>query len=189
MGEIENVVNILKRNNKKNFALLQCTSHYPAKPSQINLRAMKTIRSAFDCMVGYSDHTMGINISLAAVALGAKIIEKHFTLDSRKLGCDHKASIEPHELKNLVSGIREVESSLGTSEKIITKDEQYIYKIHRPSIVSKCLIRKGSIIKKNMLDFKKPGTGISPLNIDFVIGRKTKKTIKKNRLIKSADLI
>jgi sialic acid synthase SpsE len=126
---------------------------------------------------------MGINIPLAAVALGAKIIEKHFTLEQNDFGADHDASANPKELKDLVSGIREIEKAFGSSQKIITKIEKEVFRVHRPSLISKVFIKKGTRIKKTMLDMKKPGTGINPLDINWVIGRKTKKNILKDRLI------
>jgi N,N'-diacetyllegionaminate synthase len=182
ISEIENAYNILKKSGKP-VAILQCTSHYPIKAEEANLNVMKTFKNAFGCLVGYSDHSMGINIPLAAVALGAKIIEKHFTLEQNDFGADHDASANPKELKDLVHGIREIEKAFGSSQKIITKIEKEVFRVHRPSLISKVFIKKGTKIKKNMLDMKKPGTGINPLDINWVIGRKTKKNILKDRLI------
>ena len=133
---------------------------------------MKTFKNAFNCIVGYSDHSMGVNIPIAAVALGAKIIEKHFTLEQNDFGADHDASASPEDLKKMVKSIREVEESFGSSKKIITQVEKEVFKVHRPSLISKVNIRKGQKIKRNMLDMKKPGTGINPLKIDTIIGRK-----------------
>ena len=183
ISEIENAYNILKKSNKP-VAVLQCISHYPIKAKDANLRVMKTLKKALNCIVGYSDHSMGINVPLAAVALGAKIIEKHFTLEQNDFGADHDASASPKDLKNLVSGIREVESALGSTKKVITDVEREVYKVHRPSLISKTNIRKGQKIRKSMLDMKKPGTGINPLKIDQVLGRTAKVNIKKNKLIK-----
>ena len=132
---------------------------------------------------------MGINIPIAAVALGAKIIEKHYTLEQNDFGADHDASASPEQLKNMVQGIREVEASLGSSVKRITSVESEVYKVHRPSIISKVNIKKGEKIKRNMLDLKKPGTGINPLNLDFIVGRIAKVGIKKDRLIKKNQLV
>ena len=187
IGEIENAYKILKQ-SKKPVAILQCTSHYPIKAKDANLNVMKTFKNAFDCIVGYSDHSMGINIPIAAVAMGAKIIEKHFTLEQNDFGADHDASSSPNDLKNLVNGIREVEASFGTSQKIITDVEQEVYKVHRPSLISKILIKKGKKITSKMLDMKKPGTGINPLNINNIIGRVAKVNIAKDKLIKKEDL-
>ncbi len=183
ISEIENAYNILKKSNKP-VAVLQCISHYPIEAKDANLRVMSTLKKALNCIVGYSDHSMGINVPLAAVALGAKIIEKHFTLEQNDFGADHDASASPEDLKNLVAGIREVESALGSTKKFITKVEKEVYKVHRPSLVSKINIKKGQKIKKSMLEMKKPGTGINPLKIDQVLGRTAKVNIKKNKLIK-----
>ena len=182
ISEIENAYNILIKSGKP-VAILQCTSHYPIRAEEANLNVMKTFKNAFGCLVGYSDHSMGINIPLAAVALGAKIIEKHFTLEQNDFGADHDASANPKELKDLVSGIREIEKAFGSSQKIITRIEKEVFRVHRPSLISKVFIKKGTRIKKTMLDMKKPGTGINPLDINWVIGRKTKKNILKDRLI------
>ena len=143
----------------------------------------------FNCIVGYSDHSMGVNIPIAAVALGAKIIEKHFTLEQNDFGADHDASASPEDLKKMVKSIREVEESFGSSKKIITQVEKEVFKVHRPSLISKVNIRKGQKIKRNMLDMKKPGTGINPLKIDSIIGRKVKINIKKDKLIKKEYLL
>ena len=189
LGEIEKMYELIRKNNNEKIALLQCTSHYPSTAQDANLYFMETLKKAFNCVVGYSDHTMGINVSLASVAMGAKILEKHFTLETNSFGVDHDASLSPKEMISLVSGVREVEASFGTSRKIIPEIEKEIQKVHRPSLVSKTDILRGQVISKNMLDIKKPGTGISPNDIDWVIGRKVKKNIKKNRLIKKKDLV
>ena len=183
ISEIENAYNILKKSGKP-VAILQCVSHYPIKPKDANLRVMKTFEKVFDCIVGYSDHSMGITVPVAAVALGAKIIEKHFTLEQNDFGADHDASASPNDLKNLVKSIREVESALGSSKKIITNVEKEVFKVHRPSLISRINIKKGSKITKNMLEMKKPGTGINPLKIDTIIGRTAKVNIKADKLIK-----
>ena len=188
LGEIEDAVKLIKRHNN-NFALLQCTSHYPSEAKDANLRVMNTLKNAFNCIVGYSDHTMGINIPLAAVAMGAKIIEKHYTLKTNDFGVDHDASINPKELKNMVEGIREVESSFGTSQKIIPKIEEEIQRVHRPSLISKVNIKKGQKITRKMLEIKKPGIGIHPRDMKWVIDRKAKNNISKDRLIRKKDLL
>ena len=189
LGEIEEAVKVIREAGNKQLALLQCTSHYPSYPKDANLKVMDTLRSAFQVPVGYSDHTMGINITLASVAMGAEIVEKHFTFDTTSYGVDHDASISPNELKNLVKGIREIELAIGSSIKIIPDIEKEIQRVHRPSLVSKVSIPKGSIIKKNMITIKKPGTGIHPKDINWVIGRTTKNYIEIDRLIKREDLL
>jgi N,N'-diacetyllegionaminate synthase len=188
LSEIEFAYDIFNKFNK-NLILLQCTSHYPIKSEDSNLLVMNTLKNAFNCEIGFSDHTMGINVSLAAVALGAKVIEKHYTIETSSYGVDHDASLSPDELKKLVDGIREVESAMGTSRKIIPEIEKEIQKVHRPSLISNKIIKKGSIISKNMISIKKPGIGINPMQIGWVIGRKTKNKIDKNKLILKKDLI
>ena len=131
---------------------------------------------------------MGITVPIAAVALGAKIIEKHFTLEQNDFGADHDASASPNDLKNMVKCIREVELALGSSRKIITNVEKEVFKVHRPSLISKINIKKGQIILRRMLDMKKPGTGISPLLIDSIVGRVKRVNIKKDKLIKKLIL-
>lgn len=189
LGEIEKTCETIKQTGNNKIALLQCTSHYPTYAKDANLRVMNTLKNAFDCIVGYSDHTMGINVSLASVAMGAKILEKHFTLETNSFGVDHDASLSPNELTDLVKGIREVEASFGSSIKIIPEIEKEIQRVHRPSLISKINIKKGTIISEKMLDIKKPGIGISPNDVQWVIGRKVKNNIKKNKLILKKDLV
>jgi len=189
LGEIEEAMNIIRSTGNEQIILLQCTSHYPSDASDANLRAMSSLQKSFETHVGYSDHTMGINIPLAAVALGAKVIEKHFTFDENSFGVDHDASISPRELISLVHGIREVETSLGSSRKIIPKIEEEIQRVHRPSIVSRIEINKGTVITRDMLCIKKPGTGIHPKDIGWIIGSVAKQLIKQDRLISKKDIM
>ena len=189
LGEIEKTIQLIKNKGNDKIALLQCTSHYPSLAKDANLRVMSTLRNAFECIVGYSDHTMGINVALASVAMGAKIVEKHYTLETNSFGADHEASLSPKELSLLVKGIREVEQSFGSSRKFLANSEKEIKNVHRPSLVSKTDIKKWQIIKEKMLDIKKPGTGISPNDIRWVIGRKVKKNISKNKLILKKALV
>lgn len=189
LSEIEKTCQMIQEQGNSKIALLQCTSHYPSDAKDANLKVMNTLKKAFNCIVGYSDHTMGINVALASVAMGAKILEKHYTLKTNSFGVDHDASLSPKELISMVKGIREVEQSFGSSVKSIPEIEKEIQKVHRPSLISKVEIKKGQIIKESMLDIKKPGTGISPTDVGWVIGRKAKKNLKKNRLILKADLI
>ncbi|OGT39839.1 MAG: N-acetylneuraminate synthase [Gammaproteobacteria bacterium RIFCSPHIGHO2_12_FULL_36_30] len=148
---------------KQKVTLLHCTSDYPADFSGVNLRAMNTLKSAFNLPVGYSDHTTGISIPLAAVAMGATIIEKHFTLDRSLPGPDHKASLEPSELKNMVAGIREIELALGSPLKIPTKKELETKLIARKSLIATQAIKKGDIFSKKNICLQRPGNGISPM--------------------------
>ncbi|WP_422446933.1 N-acetylneuraminate synthase [Thermoanaerobacterium sp. DL9XJH110] len=183
LGEVENAVNILKNSGTEEIILLHCTTNYPTPVEEVNLLAMITMKHAFNLMVGYSDHTRGINIPIAAVALGAKVIEKHFTLDKNMAGPDHKASLEPEEFKEMVKAIREVEKSLGNGIKIPTESEQKIIPIVRRSIVAARDIKQGEILTEENIVVKRPGTGISPMFIDTVLGRKAKCLIKKDDVI------
>jgi N-acetylneuraminate synthase len=156
---------------EEKVTLLHCTTEYPAPVEQTNLRAIETLRAAFQVEVGYSDHTRGIAVSLGAVALGATVIEKHFTLDRSMPGPDHTASLEPSELADLVRGIRDVELALGRPLKRPGAAERANMTIARRSLVAAVPIARGTTISAAMLDAKRPGDGISPMRIDEVIGR------------------
>ena len=151
--------------------LLQCVSNYPANPADVNLRAMATMASACNTLVGYSDHTLGNEASLAAVALGACVIEKHFTLDRKLPGPDHKASLEPDELKALVRSIRIVESTLGNGIKKPAPSEENTRQVARKSLVAACDLVAGTRLKKEMIAIKRPGTGLAPALRDTLVGR------------------
>ena len=172
MSEIETAVNIARNNSNEKIAILQCTSLYPAPVKITNLNAMATIKQAFDVIVGYSDHTLGDHIACAAVAKGAKIIEKHYTLDRGMQGPDHIFAIEPIELKAMVDKIREIESSLGDGLKNGPRSEEMeFYTNARRSIFAKNDIKKGEIITENDVIVKRPNYGIKPSLIDVVVGR------------------
>jgi N,N'-diacetyllegionaminate synthase len=166
-----------------NISLLHCTTEYPAPIADVNLRAINTLKHKFGLRVGYSDHTAGINVSLAAVAIGAEIIEKHFTLDRSMRGPDHMASIEPGELMEMVKSIREIEIALGDSEKRVTDSELKNKALARKSIVAAVDINEGDIITDHMLTTKRPGTGLSPMRWKDVVGKKSQKQYKLNDLI------
>ena len=183
LGEIEEALDVIRSEGVEDIILLHCVSNYPARIEDVNLRAMGTLKQAFKLPVGFSDHTLGITAPIAAVALGACVIEKHFTLDRNLPGPDHKASLEPEELKEMAKAIREVEKALGNGIKKPTKEEEEIKKVARRSIVAKVDISKGAIITEDMLDVKRPGTGIEPKYLKFIIGRKTKEDIKKDEII------
>lgn len=153
-----------------NITVLHATTEYPCPMNEVNLRAMNTIKDAFGVKVGYSDHTKGIEVPIAAVAMGASVIEKHFTLDCTMEGPDHKASLEPHELKMMVSAIRNVELALGDSIKQASKSEQKNIHIARRSIVAARDIKKGDILTVENITAKRPGGGISPMRWDEVLG-------------------
>ena len=165
MQEIRNAINQLQLvgTSRKDISILHCTSEYPAPLFDVNLKAMSSIKKEFKVNVGYSDHTLGVEVSFAAVSLGAQIIEKHITLDKNLFGPDHKASLEPQEFRNLVEGIRNISIALGKEEKKITNSELKNLKIVRKSIVAKKDIKKGELYTKENLTTKRPGSGICPM--------------------------
>ena len=166
------------------ITVLHATTDYPTAPEDVNLRAMLTIESAFPGItVGYSDHTLGIEVPIAAVALGAKVIEKHFTLDKTMDGPDHKASLEPNELQAMVNAIRNIELSLGNGWKVPTKTEQENRSVVRKSLVAGQIIIAGTIITADMLEIKRPGNGISPTRWDEVVGSVASKDYQIGELI------
>jgi len=185
MAEIENAVNIFRNNNNNKVAILQCTSIYPAPPELSNLNAMSIIKNSFDVIVGFSDHTIGDHIPCAAVAKGAKIIEKHITLDKSLPGPDHSFAMNIHELKSMVLKIREIETSLGDGIKNGPREEEKeFYQNARRSIIANKNIKKGEIISEDHLIIKRPNYGIHPSNFNVVVGRKAKKNIQKDDPIK-----
>ena len=188
ISEVGEAIEVIKSNGNADIILLHCVSAYPPKVEDVNLRAMETLRNAFKLTVGYSDHTIGINIPLAAVALGAKVIEKHFTLDKNMEGPDHAVSADPDDLEKLVSGIREIEESFGTGLKVPSKDEIEMRRSFRKSIVAITDIKKGATIMPEMLSVKRPGTGISPKYFDFIAGRKAERDINKDVLLTFKDI-
>ena len=173
-GDIESAVNVLVSAGTppEKITLLHCTTEYPAPLIDVNLRAIQTLRTAFGLKVGYSDHTAGIEIALAAVSLGACVIEKHITLNKTLPGPDHIASIEPHELMAMVSGIRNIEIALGDGVKRLMPSEAQNILVARKSIVARCNIKAGDIYSEENLDVKRPGTGISPMQWNQVLGRR-----------------
>jgi N-acetylneuraminate synthase/N,N'-diacetyllegionaminate synthase len=184
LGEVEEALDIIRSEGIEEGILLHCASNYPARIEDINLRAMETLKQVFKIPVGFSDHTLGITASIAAVASGACVIEKHFTLDRNLPGPDHKASLEPDKLREMVKAIRDVEKALGDGIKRPTKDEEEIKKVARRSVVAKVDIPEGTIITKSMLDVKRPGTGVEPKYSNLVIGKKAKENIKKDELVR-----
>jgi N,N'-diacetyllegionaminate synthase len=174
---------VLAGTPKQKITVLHCTSSYPAELSDVNLRAMISIQDEFGVEVGYSDHTLGTEVAIAAVALGAKVIEKHFTLDRNMSGPDHKASLEPDELKRMVAGIRSIEKALGDGNKVITQNELQNRDVARKSIVASRDIQEGEIFTESNLTAKRPGTGLSPMEWDEIIGTKAKQSYVKDDLI------
>lgn len=183
MEDIESAILILKENGSQEITILHCTTEYPTPFSDVNLKAMNTIKNEFELPVGYSDHTKGIEVPIAAVSLGATVIEKHFTLDRMMEGPDHKASLEPNELKAMVDGIRNIEVALGDGEKRIAESERKNMSIARKSIIAKVNIEKGEVLTEKNLTVKRPGNGISPMNWYQVIGKKAVKDFKEDELI------
>ena len=177
LAEIEQATNVINFLGNKEVAVLHCTSNYPAKLQNVNLNAMNTIKNAFKVVSGYSDHTEGITIPIAATAMGANIIEKHFTIDKSMEGPDHKASLCPLELKEMVKAIRNVEMALGTGIKRYNSSEVDTMKAARKSIVASRYIKAGEIINLADLDYKRPGTGLSPRFYRDIVGKKTNKDI------------
>lgn len=183
LGEIEDALGVIREKGAKNIVLLHCVTSYPAKIEDANLRVIETLRRRFKLPIGFSDHTLGITIPIAAVALGAVLIEKHFTLDRDLPGPDHKASLEPSELKDMISAIRDVEKALGDGIKRLTEDEERIKKVVRRSIVAKVNIPKGAVITEDMLDIKRPGIGIEPKYLSKIIGKRAKRDIEPDELV------
>jgi len=183
LGEIERALNILNENGTKNIVVLHCNTEYPTPMEDVNLRAIATIKEAFKVEVGYSDHTLGIEVPIAAVVMGASIIEKHFTLDKSMAGPDHRASLEPHEFKAMVKAIRNIEKALGNGIKKPSKSELPNIEIVRKSIVAKCNIKKGEVLSENNLTVKRPGMGISPMRWNEIIGRTAKRDYRTDEMI------
>ena len=186
MEELKLSVELIKKINDK-LILLQCTSTYPTKYEDVQLKSIEQLRKEFDVPVGFSDHSIGIYIPLAAVALGACVIEKHFTMDRNLPGPDQKASIEPDELKELVKGIRAIADAM-KNPKAVVEGEKEVQNFARESVVSILDIPEETIITNGMVNVKRPGIGIPARDLNKVIGKKTKKAIKKSSLIKWGDL-
>ncbi len=181
--EIETAVNVLKQFGTPEVALLHCNTQYPTPYEDVNLRAMNTLREHFGVETGYSDHTNGIEVPIAAVAMGATIIEKHFTLDRKLPGPDHKASLEPGELKQMVTAIRNIEAAMGNGVKAVTKSEKENVDVARKSIVAAVNIKKGEQFTSQNITTKRPGSGISPMMWNDVIGRKAVRDFCEDELI------
>lgn len=172
LDEVENAVKILESNGtgRENIILLHCTTQYPTPFGAVNLRAMESLATLGCASVGYSDHTQGIAVPVAAVALGASVIEKHFTLDRSLPGPDQTASLEPDELRQMVDEIRQVELAFGDGEKKVAEVERPNIEVARKSIVATKFIRKGDVLSEDNLTVKRPGSGVSPMLWDSVIG-------------------
>lgn len=183
LDEIDAALNVLKSNGAGKITLLHCNTQYPTPMEDVNLNAMLTLKDRYQCDVGYSDHTPGIEVPIAAVALGATVIEKHFTLDHDMEGPDHKASLEPCVLKSMVSAIRHIEKALGTGIKEASPSETENRDIARKSIVASKMIKKGEQFTENNITTKRPGSGISPMKWYNVIGTVAKRDFQEDELI------
>ncbi len=189
LDEVAEAVQVIRDAGMRDLALFHCTSNYPAPLAEVNLRAMDAMRAAFSVPVGYSDHTMGIEASVAAVAAGANLIEKHFTLDCNLPGPDHKASLEPAELKQMVESIRRVELILGTGFKQPSEAEVEVAKVVRRSVVARLDLPADTVLDASMLDLRRPGTGIPPSGLAGLLGRRLRVTVPVGAMLKSEDLI
>ena len=183
LPEISAALDLLKLNGAGEISLLHCNTQYPTPFSDVNLRAMQTMRDKFDCKVGYSDHTLGIDVPIAAVAMGAEIIEKHFTLDKNMEGPDHKASLEPRELKAMVQAIRNVEKAMGDGVKRVSASEKDNIAIVMKSIIAKRSIKAGEPLTVDNITTKRPGTGINPMKWPEVLGTKAIRDFGEDELI------
>jgi N,N'-diacetyllegionaminate synthase len=186
LDEVHNALNILIESGaeKEQITILHCNTEYPTPMEDVNLKAMLTIRDKLGVKIGYSDHTLGIEVAISAVAMGATVIEKHFTLDRNMPGPDHAASLEPEELKAMVTAIRNIEKAMGGGEKKPSSSETKNIAVARKSIVAKMSIKKGELFTEENLTVKRPGTGISPMGWDTVIGKAASSDYEMDDLIR-----
>jgi N,N'-diacetyllegionaminate synthase len=183
LEEVRDAVKVLKENGSADIVVLHCNTEYPTPYEDVNLKAMLTLKKELGVAVGYSDHTSGIEVPIAAAALGAEVIEKHFTLDRNMEGPDHKASLEPHELREMVRSIRNIELALGNGKKEPSNSEKRNIGIVRKSIVAKKDIAMGELFTEENLTTKRPGTGISPMEWNKVLGQRAGRHYSMDELI------
>ncbi len=184
LEEVIESVNFLKSNSVEDIVIFQCTTNYPSNYEEINLNVIDTYKKEFpNNIIGFSDHSLGFEASIGAAAKGVKVIEKHFTINKEMDGPDHKASLNPRELKEWVKHIRNLEKALGDNKKFPSKNEQEIAKIARKSIVTLSDLKKGDLIKKEDIDIKRPGYGISPKYFNSLIGKTIKRNVPKNSIL------
>ena len=185
IDEIKDALDVLRYEGTKreNITVLHANTMYPTPMKDVNLKAMITIGDTFDIAFGYSDHTLGIEVDIAAVAMGAQCIEKHFTLDSNSEGPDHRASLEPDELKSMIKAIRNIEKALGNGIKKPSRSESPNIQAARKSIVAKTKIKQGDILNEKNLTIKRPGNGISPMRWDKIVGTIASKSYREDELI------
>lgn len=184
LEEIGSAMDVLRRSGTTDISLLHCNTQYPTPMADVNLRAMEQLREVFRTPVGYSDHTLGIEVPIAAAALGASIIEKHFTLDRGMEGPDHRASLEPGELKRMVAAVRNIEAALGDGRKKVTESERENLVIARKSIVAGTPIRRGEVFTEDNLAVKRPGNGLSPMKWNEVLGQTADRDYAADELIR-----
>lgn len=189
LGEIERTISLLYGSGNENIIILHCTTSYPTSYDQVNMNVLHTLKEAFGLPVGYSDHTLGVEVPIMAVSMGAKVIEKHFTLDRTMEGPDHFASLEPDELKKMVKAIRNVEKAFGIKRKEITDNEKKNIFYMRRSIHVSVDIKKADIMKDNNIKITRPFDGIEPWFVDIISGKKVKNNIKKDNPIRWEDLL
>jgi N-acetylneuraminate synthase/N,N'-diacetyllegionaminate synthase len=180
--EVKEAIKAIETEKNNQIIVLHCTTNYPCPLEEVNLRALITMQKELNCLIGYSDHTLGVLVPIMATTLGAAIIEKHFTIDRNLPGPDHRASLEPEELKNMVTEIKNVEKAMGSREKKPTDSEKEIMPLVRKSIVANKDIKEGTTISEDMVIVKRPGTGLKPANLDKIIGKKTKRFIAKDEI-------
>ncbi|MDD3296576.1 MAG: N-acetylneuraminate synthase [Candidatus Omnitrophica bacterium] len=189
LAEVEAAVKAIKNSGIGKIVLLHCVSNYPARAQEVNLKAMLTLKEKFGFPVGYSDHTLGIDITIAAVALGASVIEKHFTLKCDSVGPDHKISLEPGQLQSMIKNIHRVKIALGDGQKRPVSSEEAVAKAVRKSLVAACDIKAGTVLEEGFIAIKRPGTGLPPAKINGLIGRQVKLNITKGTLLSLEMLI
>lgn len=183
LGEIKDAVQVLRNNGSSDITVLHCNTEYPTPYDNVNLQAMLTIQKELAIKAGYSDHTQGIEVPIAAAALGAAVIEKHFTLDKNMEGPDHRASLEPEELQAMIKAVRNIEAALGNGVKEPSASEKKNIEVVRKSIVAKCNIKRGEIFTETNLTTKRPGNGISPMRWNDIIGKTAVRDFEEDELI------
>jgi N,N'-diacetyllegionaminate synthase len=187
LEEVGAAIGTIRAEGNEKTALLHCVSRYPADPAEANLRAMATLEKTFSVPIGFSDHTLGIEVALAAVALGACIIEKHLTLDRKMPGPDHQASLEPGELRDLVQKVRIVESALGDGSKRPVPAETATAAVARKSLVAARDIAEGTVLIRELVDIRRPGTGLSPGQMSDILGKRALRSLPKGTLLRQED--
>lgn len=189
LGEIEEIVRIIPEKNKKNVTLLHCVSLYPPDDAIVHLKFIQTLKNLFNVSIGYSDHTLGFSVPLAAVALGADVIEKHFTLDKNMPGWDHKVSADPQEMKIICKESKRIVAALGTGQRILSEEEIKKREKFRRSLIVAKNVKKGNKLTRADLTYKRPGTGISPAEMRFVLGRTVSRNLQPDQLLEWSDLV